>query len=275
MALAKAKPTSPGRRLVVQVKTPGLYKGGPYKPLLDDKSKKGGRNNAGRITTRHRGGGHKQRYRIIDCKRNKDDISAQVERIEYDPNRSANIALLKYVDGERHYIIAPKGLRPNDQVSSGSQAPIKTGNTLPLRNIPVGTVVHCIEMKPGKGAQIGRSAGAAIQIVAREGNYATLRLRSGEIRKVLSNCRATIGEVGNAEHNLRKLGKAGAKRWRGVRPTVRGVAMNPVDHPHGGGEGRTSGGRHPVSPWATPTKGYKTRKNQRTDRLIVRRRNKK
>ena len=275
MALAKAKPTSPGRRLVVQVKTPGLYKGGPYKPLLDDKSKKGGRNNAGRITTRHRGGGHKQRYRIIDFKRNKDDISAQVERIEYDPNRSANIALLKYVDGERHYIIAPKGLRPNDQVSSGSQAPIKTGNTLPLRNIPVGTVVHCIEMKPGKGAQIGRSAGAAIQIVAREGNYATLRLRSGEIRKVLSNCRATIGEVGNAEHNLRKLGKAGAKRWRGVRPTVRGVAMNPVDHPHGGGEGRTSGGRHPVSPWATPTKGYKTRKNQRTDRLIVRRRNKK
>ncbi len=275
MALAKAKPTSPGRRLVVQVTTPGLYKGGPYKPLLDDKSKKGGRNNAGRITTRHRGGGHKQRYRIIDFKRNKDDISAQVERIEYDPNRSANIALLKYVDGERHYIIAPKGLQPNDQVSSGSQAPIKTGNTLPLRNIPVGTVVHCIEMKPGKGAQIGRSAGAAIQIVAREGNYATLRLRSGEIRKVLSNCRATIGEVGNAEHNLRKLGKAGAKRWRGVRPTVRGVAMNPVDHPHGGGEGRTSGGRHPVSPWATPTKGYKTRKNQRTDRLIVRRRNKK
>ncbi len=275
MALAKAKPTSPGRRLVVQVTTPGLYKGGPYKPLLDDKSKKGGRNNAGRITTRHRGGGHKQRYRIIVFKRNKDDISAQVERIEYDPNRSANIALLKYVDGERHYIIAPKGLQPNDQVSSGSQAPIKTGNTLPLRNIPVGTVVHCIEMKPGKGAQIGRSAGAAIQIVAREGNYATLRLRSGEIRKVLSNCRATIGEVGNAEHNLRKLGKAGAKRWRGVRPTVRGVAMNPVDHPHGGGEGRTSGGRHPVSPWATPTKGYKTRKNQRTDRLIVRRRNKK
>ena len=275
MALAKAKPTSPGRRLVVQVKTPGLYKGGPYKPLLDDKSKKGGRNNAGRITTRHRGGGHKQRYRIIDFKRNKDDISAQVERIEYDPNRSANIALLKYADGERHYIIAPKGLQPNDQVSSGSQASIKTGNTLPLRNIPVGTVVHCIEMKPGKGAQIGRSAGAAIQIVAREGNYATLRLRSGEIRKVLSNCRATIGEVSNAEHNLRKLGKAGAKRWRGVRPTVRGVAMNPVDHPHGGGEGRTSGGRHPVSPWATPTKGYKTRKNQRTDRLIVRRRNKK
>ncbi len=275
MTLAKAKPTSPGRRFVVQVTTPGLYKGGPYKPLLDDKSKSGGRNNGGRITTRHRGGGHKQRYRIIDFKRDKDDISAQVERIEYDPNRSANIALLKYVDGERRYIIAPKGLRPNDQVSSGMQAPIKVGNALPLRNIPVGSVVHCIEMKPGKGAQMGRSAGAAIQIVAREGSYATLRLRSGEIRKVLSECRATIGEVGNAEHNLRKLGKAGAKRWRGVRPTVRGVAMNPVDHPHGGGEGRTSGGRHPVSPWAMPTKGYKTRKNKRTDRLIVRRRNKK
>ena len=275
MAVVKAKPTSPGRRFVVQVTTPGLYKSGPYKPLLDDKCKSGGRNNAGRITTRHRGGGHKQRYRIIDFKRNKDDISAQAERIEYDPNRSANIALLKYVDGERRYIIAPKGLAPNDQVTSGMQVPIKAGNTLPLRSIPVGTVVHCIEMKPGKGAQIGRSAGAAIQIVAREGNYATLRLRSGETRKVLSDCRATVGEVGNAEHNLRKLGKAGAKRWRGVRPTVRGVAMNPVDHPHGGGEGRTSGGRHPVSPWAMPTKGFKTRINRRTDRLIVRRRNKK
>ena len=275
MALIKAKPTSPGRRFVTQVTTPVLYTKSPYKPLLDGKSKSGGRNNAGRITTRHRGGGHKQRYRIIDFKRNKDDINAQVERLEYDPNRSANIALLKYADGERRYIIAPKGLAPDDVVKSGNQAPIKTGNTLPLRGIPVGTVVHCVEMKPGKGAQIGRSAGAAIQIVAREGNYATLRLRSGEMRKVLSECRATIGEVGNSEHNLRKLGKAGAKRWRGVRPTVRGVAMNPVDHPHGGGEGRTSGGRHPVSPWSTPTKGYKTRSNRRTDRLIVRRRNKK
>lgn len=274
MALIKAKPTSPGRRFVTQVTAPGLHTSGPYKPLLDGKSKSGGRNNAGRITTRHRGGGHKQRYRIIDFKRNKDDINAQVERLEYDPNRSANIALLKYADGERRYIIAPKGLAPEDVVKSGNQAPIKTGNTLPLRGIPVGTVVHCVEMKPGKGAQIGRSAGAAIQIVAREGNYATLRLRSGEMRKVLSECRATIGEVGNSEHNLRKLGKAGAKRWRGVRPTVRGVAMNPVDHPHGGGEGRTSGGRHPVSPWSTPTKGYKTRSNRRTDRLIVRRRNK-
>lgn len=275
MALQKAKPTSPGRRHVVKVSTPGLYKGDPYKPLLDEKRRTGGRNNAGRITTRHQGGGHKQRYRIIDFKRDKDEITAKVERIEYDPNRSAHIALLKYADGERRYIIAPKGLEVNSEVISGSQVPIKVGNTSPIRTIPVGTVVHNIEMKPGKGAQIGRSAGAAIQIVAREGNYATLRLRSGEMRKVLSDCKATIGEVGNAEHNLRKLGKAGAKRWRGVRPTVRGVAMNPVDHPHGGGEGRTSGGRHPVSPWAMPTKGFKTRKNHRTDRLIVRRRNKK
>ena len=275
MALQKAKPTSPGRRFVVKVTTPDLHQGGPYKPLLDEKRRTGGRNNAGKITTRHRGGGHKQRYRIIDFKRNKDEITAQVERLEYDPNRSANIALLKYADGERRYIIAPKGLQVNDEVVSGNQVPIKVGNTSPIRNIPVGTIVHGIEMKPGKGAQIGRSAGAAIQIVAREGNYATLRLRSGEMRKVLSECRATIGEVGNSEHNLSKLGKAGAKRWRGVRPTVRGVAMNPVDHPHGGGEGKTSGGRHPVSPWAVPTKGYKTRKNHRTDRLIVRRRNKK
>lgn len=275
MAVVKAKPTSAGRRFVVQVTSPDLHKGGPYKPLLCDKKRSGGRNNAGRITTRHRGGGHKQRFRVIDFKRNKDDIPARVERIEYDPNRSANIALLKYADGERRYMIAPRHLSANSEVISGMRVPIKTGNALPLRSIPVGTVVHCIEMKPGKGAQIGRSAGAAIQVVAREGNYATLRLRSGEMRKVLLDCRATIGEVGNSEHNLRKLGKAGAKRWRGVRPTVRGVAMNPVDHPHGGGEGRTSGGRHPVSPWAMPTKGYKTRKNHRTDRLIVRRRNKK
>ncbi len=275
MALVKAKPTSAGRRFTVHVVTRGLHKGSPHGPLLDDKCKSGGRNNAGRITTRHRGGGHKQRYRIVDFKRRKDGVHAQVERIEYDPNRSANIALLKYADGERRYIIAPKGLAPNDKVTSGSQAPIKTGNALPLRSIPVGTVVHCIEMKPGKGAQIGRSAGAAVQIVAREGLYTTLRLRSGETRKVLAECRATIGEVGNAEHNLRKLGKAGAKRWRGIRPTVRGVAMNPVDHPHGGGEGRTSGGRHPVSPWAVPAKGFKTRKNRSTDSMIVRRRDRK
>jgi large subunit ribosomal protein L2 len=274
MALVKAKPTSAGRRFVVSVKTPGLHTGKPYQGLVEKKSKSGGRNNGGRITTRHRGGGHKQRYRTIDFKRNKDGIEATVERIEYDPNRSAHIALLLYSDGERRYIIAPKGLKAGDKVRSGDDAGIKPGNSLPLRNIPVGSVVHCVELKPGKGAQLARSAGASVQFVAREGAYSTLRLRSGEMRKVLSDCRATLGEVGNGEHSLRSLGKAGAKRWRGVRPTVRGVAMNPVDHPHGGGEGRTSGGRHPVSPWGMPTKGYKTRTNKRTDNLIVRRRNK-
>ncbi len=260
---------------MVKVHSPELHKGAPYGPLLEKKNKSGGRNNNGRITTRHVGGGHKQRYRKIDFKRNKDGVAAIVERLEYDPNRTAHIALLLYSDGERRYIIAPKGLKAGDQVMSGTEAPIKPGNCLPLRNIPVGTVVHCIEMKPGKGAQLARSAGAAVQLLAREGAYATLRLRSGEMRKVLAECRAVIGEVGNAEHNLRKLGKAGASRWRGVKPTVRGVAMNPVDHPHGGGEGRTSGGRHPVTPWGVPTKGYKTRKNKRTNKLIVRRRNKK
>ncbi len=274
MALVKAKPTSAGRRFVVSVKTPGLHKGKPYAGLLEKKSKSGGRNNGGRITTRHRGGGHKQRYRTIDFKRNKDGIEATVERIEYDPNRSAHIALLKYVDGERRYIIAPKGIKAGDKLRSGDDAGIKPGNCLPLRNIPVGSVVHCVELKPGKGAQMARSAGTSVQFVAREGAYSTLRLRSGEMRKVLSECRATLGEVSNGEHALRSLGKAGASRWRGVRPTVRGVAMNPVDHPHGGGEGRTSGGRHPVSPWGVPTKGYKTRTNKRTDKLIVRRRNK-
>ena len=274
MALIKAKPTSPGRRFVVSVKTPGLHKGKPYAGLLEKKAKTGGRNNAGRITSRHVGGGHKQRYRVIDFKRNKDGIEAVVERIEYDPNRSAHIALLKYMDGERRYIISPKGLRAGDRVRSGDDAGIKPGNCLPLRNIPVGSVVHCIELKPGKGAQLARSAGTSAQLVAREGAYATLRLRSTEMRKVLSDCRAVVGEVGNGEHNLRSLGKAGASRWRGVRPTVRGVAMNPVDHPHGGGEGRTSGGRHPVSPWGTPAKGFKTRSNKRTDHLIVRRRRK-
>ncbi|MGR8947254.1 MAG: 50S ribosomal protein L2 [Gammaproteobacteria bacterium] len=274
MALVKAKPTSPGRRGVVRVVSPELHKGEPYAPLLAPRSKNAGRNNAGRITVRHRGGGHKQRYRIIDFKRRKDGIAAKVERIEYDPNRTAHIALLLFADGERRYIIAPKGLTQGDEVRSGVDAPIKTGNCLPLRNIPVGTVVHCVELKPEKGAQLGRSAGAAIQYVAREGAYATLRLRSGEMRKVPIECRATIGEVGNSEHSLRSLGKAGATRWRGVRPTVRGVVMNPVDHPHGGGEGRTSGGRHPVSPWGQPTKGHKTRTNKRTDGFIVRRRNK-
>jgi len=275
MAVTKSKPTSPGRRFVVKVVSPELHKGGPYKPLLEPLSKSGGRNNAGRITTRHRGGGHKQHYRRIDFKRNKDGIGCVVERLEYDPNRTANIALLKYADGERRYIIAPRGVSAGDALMSGSSSPIRAGNAMALRNVPVGSVVHCIELKPGKGAQVARSAGCSAQLVAREGTYATLRLRSGEMRRVLAECRATLGEVSNSEHNLRSLGKAGAKRWRGVRPTVRGVAMNPVDHPHGGGEGRTSGGRHPVSPWGVPTKGYKTRTNKRTDKLIVRRRGKK
>lgn len=275
MAVIKVKPTSPGRRFTVKIVHPDLHKGAPYAPLLEKKSKSGGRNNYGRITTRHIGGGHKQHYRIIDFKRNKDGIPSKVERLEYDPNRTSNIALLLFADGERRYIIAAQGMKQGDELMSGADAPIKAGNCLPLRNIPVGSVVHCIEMKPGKGAQMIRSAGTSAQLVAREGAYATLRLRSGEMRKVLSACRATLGSVSNSEHNLRKLGKAGASRWRGVRPTVRGVAMNPVDHPHGGGEGRTSGGRHPVSPWGTPTKGYKTRSNKRTDKLIVRRRNKK
>lgn len=272
MAVVKAKPTSPGRRFVVKVVNPDLHKGAPYKPLLAKKSKTGGRNNAGRITSRHRGGGHKQHYRVIDFKRNKDGIPAVVERLEYDPNRTANIALLKYADGERRYIVAPRGVQQGDELMSGGNAPIRAGNAMALRSIPVGSVIHCIELKPGKGAQLARSAGSSGQLVAREGTYATVRLRSGEMRRILAECRATLGEVGNSEHNLRSLGKAGATRWRGRRPTVRGVAMNPVDHPHGGGEGKTSGGRHPVSPWGVPTKGYKTRSNKRTDKLIVRRR---
>ena len=242
--------------------------------LVTKKSKTGGRNNAGRITTRHIGGGHKQHYRIIDFKRNKDNIPAKVERIEYGPNRSAFIALLLYNDGERRYIIAPKNLKVNDQVISGEKASVNVGNTLVLKDIPVGTILHCVELKPGKGAQLARSAGTYVQFVAKEGQYATLRLKSGEVRKVLTECRATIGEVSNQEHSLKSFGKAGAKRWIGVRPTVRGVAMNPIDHPHGGGEGKTSGGRHPVSPWGVPTKGYRTRSNKRTDSLIVRRRKK-
>ncbi len=275
MATQKAKPTSAGRRHVVRVVGQDLYKGRPHQALVEKKSKTGGRNNAGRITTRHRGGGHKQRYRVIDFKRNKDAVAAVVERIEYDPNRTAHIALLKYADGERRYIIAPKGVKAGDSIRSGSSAPIKPGNCMPLANIPLGSVVHCIELRPGKGAQLARSAGAAVQLVARDGGHATLRLRSGEMRKVPVECRAVIGECSNGEHSLQSLGKAGAKRWRGVRPTVRGVAMNPVDHPHGGGEGRTSGGRHPVSPWAMPTKGYRTRKNKRTDNMIVRDRRRK
>ncbi|MBR7889360.1 50S ribosomal protein L2 [Marinomonas sp. A79] len=274
MAVVKSKPTSAGRRHVVKVTNNDLHKGAPYAPLLDKKSKSGGRNNNGRITTRHVGGGHKQHYRMVDFRRNKDGIPAVVERLEYDPNRSANIALIMYADGERRYIIASKGMVAGNVVFSGADAPIKAGNTLPLQNIPVGSTVHCVELKPGKGAQVARSAGASAQLVAREGRYVTLRLRSGEMRKVLTECRATLGEVSNSEHSLRVLGKAGATRWRGVRPTVRGSAMNPVDHPHGGGEGRSKGGRHPVTPWGVPTKGYKTRSNKRTDKLIVRRRTK-
>lgn len=274
MAIVKTKPTSAGRRHVVKIVGEELFKGRAYAPLLEKQSKSGGRNNNGRITTRHVGGGHRHHYRLIDFKRTKDGVPATVERLEHDPNRSAHIALLKYADGERRYIIAPKGVSAGDVLESGVNAPIKKGNALPLRNIPLGSTVHGVELKPGKGAQIARSAGTSAQLVAREGNYATLRLRSGEMRKVLAECRATLGEVSNSEHSLRQLGKAGAKRWRGVRPTVRGVAMNPVDHPHGGGEGRTSGGRNPVTPWGVPTKGYKTRKNKRTDKLIIRRRNK-
>ncbi|SEP64038.1 large subunit ribosomal protein L2 [Ectothiorhodospira magna] len=271
MAIVKSKPTSAGRRFVVRVVTPDLHKGEPFGPLLEKKHRSGGRNNQGRVTVRHVGGGHKQHYRIVDFKRNKDDIPGKVERLEYDPNRTAHLALVLYADGERRYIIAPRGVKAGDPIVSGVHAPIKPGSALPLRNIPLGTVVHCIEMRPGKGAQIARSAGAGVQLVAREGQYATLRLRSGEMRKVHADCRATIGEVGNQEHSLRKFGKAGAKRWLGIRPTVRGTAMNPVDHPHGGGEGRNFG-LHPVTPWGVPTKGYKTRKNKRTDNMIVRRR---
>lgn len=271
MALMTFKPTSPGRRAAVRVVHKNLHKGAPHAALVEKQGKTGGRNNHGRITTRHIGGGHKQHYRVIDFKRNKEGIPARVERIEYDPNRTAHIALLCYVDGERRYIIAPKGLNAGDQVITGRDAPIKVGNSLPLRNIPVGSVIHCIEMKPGKGAQLARAAGASAQLIARDLGYATLRLRSGEMRKVPSECLATIGEVSNSEHSLEKLGKAGATRWRGVKPTVRGAAMNPVDHPHGGGEGRSGQGNpHPVSPWGMPTKGYKTRNNKRTQKFIVR-----
>src|ERR671926_424316 len=270
MPLVKVKPTSNGRRSLVKVVNPGLYKGPPVASLVESQKRGSGRNNNGHITIRHKGGGHKQHYRIVDFRRNKDGIAAKVERLEYDPNRSAHLALLLYVDGERRYIVAPRGVSVGTQLMSGSEAPIRPGNCLPLRNIPVGTTVHCIELAPGKGAQLARSAGAAVQLLAREGTYAQLRLRSGEIRRVHVDCRATIGEVGNEEHNLESVGKAGRMRWRGVRPTVRGVAMNPIDHPHGGGEGRTSAGRHPVSPWGVLTKGYKTRKNKRTQVMIVR-----
>ncbi len=272
MALIKVKPTSAGRRAVIKVVNPDLHKGKPFAPLLEKQSRNAGRNNSGRITIRHQGGGHKQHYRVVDFCRNKDGIAARVERLEYDPNRTANLALLCYADGERRYIIAPKGVIVGAQLVSGSEAPIKAGNCLPLRNIPVGSTIHCVEMMPGKGAQLARSAGASAQLLAREGSYAQLRLRSGEVRKVHVDCKATMGEVGNEEHSLRSIGKAGANRWRGIRPTVRGVVMNPVDHPHGGGEGRTAAGMHPVSPWGMKTKGYRTRNNKRTDNMRVNRR---
>ena len=275
MAVVKQKPTTPGRRGMVKVITPGLHKGRPHKPLVESRTRTSGRNNDGRITVRHRGGGHKHSYRIIDFRRRKDGVVGRIERLEYDPNRSAHIALILYADGERRYIIAPRDISEGDQIESGESVAIRIGNALPLKNIPVGTVVHCVEMKLGKGAQLARSAGASVQYVGREGSYALLRLRSGEVRRIHLECRAVIGEVGNEENSLRKLGKAGAKRWRGIRPTVRGVAMNPVDHPHGGGEGRTSGGRDPVTPWGVPTKGFRTRKNKRTDSMIMRRRNRK
>jgi large subunit ribosomal protein L2 len=271
MPIVKTKPTSPGRRFVVKVVNPELHKGKPHGPLVEAKKQKAGRNCHGRITMWQRGGGHKQNYRVIDWRRKKIGIPGVIERLEYDPNRTANIALVLYADGERCYMVAPKGLKVGATVLASEDAPIAVGNCLPLRNIPVGSVVHCVEMHIGKGAQLARSAGTSIQLLAREGAHATLRLKSGEVRKVLTECRATIGEVGNSEHNLRKLGKAGASRWRNKRPRVRGVAMNPVDHPLGGGEGRTSGGRPPCTPWGIP-EGKKTRRNKRTTKMIIRRR---
>ena len=273
MALIKLKPTSPGTRFQVKIDRSHLHKGEPWGTLIAHKNKTGARNNVGRQTTRHIGGGSRQRYRLIDFKRDKDAVAGVVERLEYDPNRTAHLALVLYKDGERRYIIAPKGLQPGDEIRSGADAPIKSGNAMALRHIPVGSTIHCIELKPGKGAQLARSAGGSAQYTAREGIYASIRLKSGEIRKVHVDCRATIGEVGNDEHNLRSYGKAGAIRWRGIRPTVRGVAMNPVDHPHGGGEGKSGQGNpHPVSPWGWQTKGRKTRHNKRTNSMIVQRR---
>ncbi len=271
MAVIKLKPTSPGRRAMVRVVTPGLHKGRPVDALTESKKRSSGRNNNGHITVRHRGGGHKAHIRLVDFKRDKDGIPAKVERIEYDPNRSAHLALLLYADGERRYILAPRGVEVGTALMSGAEAAIRPGNTLPIRNIPVGSTIHAIEMFPGKGAQMVRTAGGSARLLAREGIYAQVRLRSGEIRRIHVDCRATIGEVGNEEHSLRQIGKAGATRWRGIRPTVRGEVMNPVDHPHGG---RTRGNRHPVSPWGQPTKGYKTRSSKRTDGMIVQRRNK-
>ncbi len=275
MAVIQIKPTSAGRRHVVKVTRNHLHKGAGFAPLLEPQFQKAGRNHHGHITVRHKGGGHRHHYRVVDFVRNdKDGIPAKVERIEYDPNRTAHIALVCYADGERRYHIAPRHLKVGETIVSGSEAPIRVGNTLPIRNIPVGSTIHCIELKPGKGAQIARSAGTSATLLAREGVYAQVRMRSGEVRKIHIECRATIGEVANEEHSLRQLGKAGVKRWMGIRPTVRGVAMNPIDHPHGGGEGRTGTGMAPVDPWGNLTKGYRTRNNRRTQSMIVSRRKK-
>ncbi|MBT4879715.1 MAG: 50S ribosomal protein L2 [Alphaproteobacteria bacterium] len=275
MALKKFKPTSPSQRQLVIVERSELWKGKPVKSLTKGLSSSGGRNNAGRMTVRHRGGGHKRTYRMIDFKRNKIDVPATVERIEYDPNRSAFIALIKYKDGEQAYILAPQRLKAGDKVISGENCDIRPGNALPLQSIPIGTIIHNVEMKVGKGGQIARSAGAYVQLIGRDAAYALIRINSGEVRMVRSECMATIGAVSNPDRKNTNLGKAGRSRWMGRRPSVRGVAMNPVDHPHGGGEGKSSGGRHPVSPWGKSTKGMKTRKNKSTDKLIVRRRRKK
>ncbi len=270
MAIKKYKPTSPGRRFQTGSAFSELTTGRPHKPLLRPLKKSGGRNNQGRMTIRHRGGGHKRQYRVIDFKRDKDNVPAVVESIEYDPNRSARIALLKYADGERRYIIAPVGLSVGSSVVSGEGVDVMPGNVLPLKDIPLGTVVHNVELRKGKGAQLLRSAGAYGQVLAKEGKYAQIRLKSGEVRMVALECRAAIGQVGNTDHENISIGKAGRARWLGRRPKVRGVAMNPIDHPHGGGEGKTSGGRHPVTPWGKPTKGYMTRRRKQSDRYIVR-----
>ena len=274
MALKTHKPTTPSRRGLVLVDRSRLWKGKPEKTLIEGKSQKGGRNNGGRITMRHKGGGHKRTYRRVDFKRAKFDVPATVERIEYDPNRTAYIALITYDDGEKTYILAPQRLEPGDKVVAADKADIKPGNAMPMRSIPVGTIIHNVEMKPGKGGQIARSAGTYVQLVGRDAGYAQLRLASGEMRRVRAECMATIGAVSNSDQQNIKLGKAGRNRWLGRRPTVRGVAMNPIDHPHGGGEGRTSGGRHPVTPWGKPTKGKRTRNNKATDKYIIRRRKK-
>ena len=274
MAIKFYNPTTPGRRDMSTIDYSGLSKVAPERSLLEPMKKHSGRNSYGRITVRHRGGGNRTKYRVIDFKRGKVGVSAEVKSIEYDPNRSAHIALVCYADGERRYIIAPRNLEVGATIVSGSEAPIRVGNTLPIRNIPVGSTIHCIELQPAGGAQIARSAGASATLLAREGVYAQVRMRSGEVRKIHIECRATIGEGANEEHSLRRFGKAGVKRWMGIRPTVRGTAMNPIDHPHGGGEGKTGEGRHAVDPWGNLTKGYRTRNNKRTQNMIVSRRKK-